>query len=117
MKIIPVFSGQVLQERATYCLYGFAEDFLTLVLRAIPGSNEIDVKDFISRYLLDQNLTADVLNFIQLMEDQKKKFKNLQAVGITQFSQMWQNDRSAQNERSVIFIRINRHYCNTPKPF
>jgi hypothetical protein len=80
-------------------LYGFAEDFLTLVLRAIPGSNEIVVKDFISRYLLDQNLTADVLNFIQLMEDQKKKFKNLQAVGITEFAQV--AERSFSTERTI----------------
>ena len=27
-------------------LYGFAEDFLTLVLRAIPGSNDIQCKGF-----------------------------------------------------------------------
>ena len=35
-----------------------------------------------------QNLTADVLNFIQLMEDQKRKFKSLQPVGITAFAQL-----------------------------
>src|SRR4029077_6210334 len=79
-------------------LYGFAEDFLTLVLRAIPGSNEIMVKDFISKYILDQNLTADVLNFIQLMEDQKKKFKNLQSVSITEFAQV--AERSFSTERT-----------------
>src|ERR1700733_10276465 len=80
-------------------LYGFVEDFLTLALRAIPGNNEINVKDFISRYLLDQNLTADVLNFIQLMEDQKKKYKTLQAVGITEFSQIAEN--SFSTERTI----------------
>lgn len=77
-------------------LYGFAEDFLTLVLKAIPGSNEISVKDFISRHILDQNLTADVLNFIQLMEDQKRKFKHLQAVGISEFSQLKENAVSTE---------------------
>ena len=68
--------------------YGFAEDFLTLVLRAIPGSNEISVKDFISRHILDQNLTVDVLNFIQLIENYKKKYKILPSVGITQFAEI-----------------------------
>jgi hypothetical protein len=80
-------------------LYGFAEDFLTLVLKAIPGSNDISIKDFISRHILDQNLTADVLNFIQLMEEQKKKFKNLQAVGITEFAQLAEN--SVSTERTI----------------
>ena len=80
-------------------LYGFAEDFLTLVLKAIPGSNDISVKDFISRHILDQNLTTDVLNFIQLMEDQKKRFKNLQAVGITEFAQLAEN--SLSTERTI----------------
>ncbi len=77
-------------------LYGFAEDFLTLVLKAIPGNNDISVKDFISRHILDQNLTADVLNFIQLMEEQKKKFKNLQAVSITEFAQLAENSVSTE---------------------
>jgi hypothetical protein len=80
-------------------LYGFAEDFLTLVLKAIPGSNDISVKDFINRHILDQNLTADVLNFIQLMEEQKKKFKNLQAVGISEFAQLAEN--SVSTERTI----------------
>src|SRR6185436_6130846 len=30
--------------------YGFAEDLLTLLLRTIPGNNEISVKDFISKH-------------------------------------------------------------------
>ncbi len=68
--------------------YGFAEDFLTLVLKAIPGSNEISIKDFISRHVLEQNLTVDVLNFIQFMENQKKRFSQLQAVGIKEFEQL-----------------------------
>ncbi len=80
-------------------LYGFAEDFLTLVLNAIPGSNDISVKDFISRHLLDQNLTTDVLNFIQLMEDQKKKFNSLHPVSITEFAQLAEN--SLSTERTI----------------
>lgn len=80
-------------------LYGFVEDFLTLVLKAIPGSNDIQVKDFINGHILNQNLTADVLNFIQLMEMQKKKFKNLQAVAITEFAQLAEN--SLSTERTI----------------
>ncbi len=80
-------------------LYGFTEDFLTLVLKAIPGSNDIPVRDFINSHILNQNLTADVLNFIQLMEMQKKKFKNLQAVGITEFAQLAEN--SLSTERTI----------------
>jgi hypothetical protein len=80
-------------------LYGFTEDFLTLVLKAIPGSNEISVKDFINNHILNQNLTADVLNFIQLMEMQKKKFRNLEAVGITEFAQIAEN--SLSTERTI----------------
>ncbi len=77
-------------------LYGFAEDFLTLVLKAIPGNNDISIKDFIRRHLLNQHLTTDVLNFIQLMEDQKKKFSTLQAVSITEFAQLTENSYSTE---------------------
>jgi hypothetical protein len=80
-------------------LYGFAEDFLTQALRAIPGNNDISVKDFISRHMLDQNLTADVLNFIQLMENQKKNYKNLQAIGIAEFAQV--AEQSQSTERTI----------------
>lgn len=80
-------------------LYGFAEDFLTLVLKAIPGHNNISVKDFISKQIRDQALTADVLNFIQLMEDQKKRFRQLQAVGIMEFAQL--TEQSESTERSI----------------
>lgn len=79
--------------------YGFAEDFLTQVLRAIPGSNEISVKDFISRHILDQNLTVDVLNFIQLIENQKKKYKDLQSISITQFAEL--TEQSFSTERKI----------------
>ncbi|HMU46742.1 MAG TPA: hypothetical protein PKC72_10265 [Chitinophagaceae bacterium] len=80
-------------------LYGFAEDFLTLVLKAIPGDNNISVKDFIRKQVRDQNLTADVLDFIQLMEDQKKKFKKLQPVSITEFAQL--SEQSESTERTI----------------
>lgn len=76
--------------------YGFVEDFLTLVLRAIPGSNDISVKDFITRQILNQNLTVDVLNFLQLIENQKKKYKNLQAVSLTAFAEMAESSQSTE---------------------
>ncbi|MGZ8541823.1 MAG: hypothetical protein ACXWV6_14305, partial [Chitinophagaceae bacterium] len=79
--------------------YGFAEDFLTQVLRAIPGSNEVSVKDFISRHILDQNLTVDVLNFIQLIENQKKKYSALQPISITQFAEL--AEQSFSTERKI----------------
>jgi hypothetical protein len=80
-------------------LFGFVEDFLTLVLNAIPGNNEIVTKEFIRKQILEQNLTGDVLNFIQLMEDQKRKFTNLQSVSISEFSQLAEN--SISTERSI----------------
>jgi hypothetical protein len=79
--------------------YGFAEDLLTLVLRTIPGNNDIAVKDFINKHVLDQNLTVDVLNFIQLLEDQKKKYKKLQVVGINEFAQL--AEQSQSTERTI----------------
>jgi hypothetical protein len=79
--------------------YGFAEDFLTQVLRAIPGNNEISVKDFISRHILDQNLTVDVLNFIQLIENQKKKYSDLEPISITQFAEL--AEQSLSTERKI----------------
>jgi hypothetical protein len=80
-------------------LYGFTEDFLTLLLKAIPGSNNIRVKEFIGNQILNQNLTTDVLNFMQLMEIQKKKFNNLQTIGITGFSNLEEN--SFSTERNI----------------
>jgi len=88
-------------------LYGFTEDFLTLVLKAIPGTNDIPVKDFISKNILNQNLTADVLNFIQLMEMQKKKFKSLQAIGITEFAQLAENSISTERTIGNLFKDIS----------
>ena len=79
--------------------YGFTEDFLTLVLKAIPGNNSISVKDFISRYILDQHLTVDVLNFIQLMENQKKKFRQLQAVSVPVFAEL--AEQAQTTERTI----------------
>lgn len=80
-------------------LYSFAEDFLMLALRAIPGSNDISVKDFIQRQILDQNLTADVLDFVQMMEEQKKRFRHYQPVGLTEFAAVAEN--SISTERTI----------------
>ena len=77
-------------------LYGFAEDFLTLVLKAIPGNNDISINEFTRRHLLNQHLTTDVLNFIQLMEEQKKKFNTLPAVSISAFAQLAENSYSTE---------------------
>ncbi|MDP4261495.1 MAG: hypothetical protein Q8941_03080 [Bacteroidota bacterium] len=79
--------------------YGFAEDLLTLVLRTIPGNNDVVIKDFIHKYILDQNLTVDVLNFIQFLESQKKRYKNLEVVGINEFSQL--TELSESTERTI----------------
>jgi hypothetical protein len=79
--------------------YGFAEDLLTLALRTIPGNNDIAVKDFINKHILDQNLTVDVLNFIQLLENQKKKYKKLQVIGINEFAQL--AEQSQSTERTI----------------
>lgn len=86
--------------------YGFVEDFLTQVLRAIPGSNDISIKEFISRYILDQDLTMDVLNFIQLIENQKKRFKDLQPVGITAFAEL--TEQSLSTERKIANLHRNK---------
>lgn len=85
-------AGNVLQ-------YGFIEDFLTLVLRAIPGHNDIRVSDFISRYIQDQHMTADVLNFLELMEDQKKHFREREALGLEAFSGL--SEKSVSSERTI----------------
>jgi hypothetical protein len=76
--------------------YGFAEDLLTLILRTIPGSNDVSVKDFIHKHILDQSLTVDVLNFIQFLESQKKRYKNLEVVGINEFSQLTELSESTE---------------------
>ncbi len=77
-------------------LCGFTEDFLTLVLRAIPGSNTLSVKEFISKHILDQQLTADVLNFVELMEDQKRKFSHFRPVGLSAFAELEENSPSTE---------------------
>ncbi|MGH2566516.1 MAG: hypothetical protein ACRDE5_18500, partial [Ginsengibacter sp.] len=79
--------------------YGFVEDFLTLALRAIPGNNELSIKDFIQKNILEQNLTIDVLDFIQMIETQKKKYKQLPAIGLNEFSKL--TEQSDATERSI----------------
>lgn len=80
-------------------LYGFAEDFLTLVLRSVPGSNDIPVKEFIRDYIVNLSLTADVLNFIQLMELQKRKYNTLQSVSLPEFALLSEN--AVSTERTI----------------
>lgn len=79
--------------------YAFAEDFLTLLLRAIPGSNDQSVRDFISQHVVDQNLTVDVLNFLQFIEDQKKRFAQLQVVGLSEFAGL--TEPGLHSERTI----------------
>ncbi len=76
--------------------YGFAEDFLTLLLRAIPGSNAISIREFISRHILGQNLTMDVLSFIQFIENCKKNYQRLQPVGTVAFAQVAEDSQSTE---------------------
>lgn len=83
--------------------YGFTEDLLTLALKVIPGSNDISVRDFISRHIQDQNLTVDVLNFIQLIENHKKGYKKLQPVGLTEFSQLAEQSQSTERTIGNLF--------------
>lgn len=79
--------------------YGFAEDFLTLVLKAIPGNNDLSVKDFIQKNILEQNLTVDVWDFLQLIETQKKKYNQLPSIGLDEFSRL--TEQSTATERSI----------------
>lgn len=83
--------------------YGFAEDLLTLLLRVIPGSNDISIKDFIRKHILDQNLTVDVLGFIQLLENQKKRFNVLETVGIGEFAQLAEQSESTERNMGNLY--------------
>ena len=79
--------------------YSLVEDFLTLVLRAIPGNNQLSVKEFINRHIQQQNLTVDVLNFLQWIEEVKKRYAQLPAIGLSHFAQL--AEESASTERTV----------------
>ncbi len=79
--------------------YAFAEDLLTLLLRAIPGNNELSVRDFIHRHVVDQNLTMDVLNFLQFIEEQKKRYAQLQVVGLSEYANL--TEAGLNSERTV----------------
>jgi hypothetical protein len=83
--------------------YGFAEDLLTLALRTIPGNNDIIIRDFISKHILNQNLTVDVLSFIQLLENHKKNYKKLQSVSLTEFSQLAEQSHSTERTISNLY--------------
>lgn len=79
--------------------YGLVEDFLTLVLRAIPGTNQLSVRDFLRTQIQEQNLTVDVLNFLQWMEELKKNYNQLSSVGLKGFAAMAEESQST--ERTV----------------
>jgi hypothetical protein len=79
--------------------YGFIEDFLTLVLKAIPGNNDASVSHFIKKQLLDQNLTTDVLNFLQFIETRKKQYPDLDKLSLMDFMEMKEN--AMNTERTV----------------
>lgn len=79
--------------------YGFIEDFLTLVLKAIPGSNDASVSNFIKKQILDQNLTTDVLDFLQFIESRKKQYPELDRQSLMDFMEMKEN--AMNTERTV----------------
>lgn len=79
--------------------YGLVEDFLTLVLRAIPGSNQLSVREFMRTQIQDQNLTVDVLNFLQWMEELKKNYSQLSSIALNGFADLAEESHST--ERTV----------------
>lgn len=79
--------------------YSLVEDFLTLVLRAIPGTNQISVREFVYRHIQQQNLTVEVLNFLQWIEEIKKRYTQWPVIGLGQFAQL--SEESQSTERTV----------------
>lgn len=79
--------------------YAFAEDFLTMVLRAIPGTNDIIIKDFIAKEIQAQNLTVNVLNFLQWIEELKKRYRDIPATSIGAFAEL--TEQTEGSERTV----------------
>lgn len=79
--------------------YSLVEDFLTLVLKAIPGNNRLSVKEFIGRHVQDQSLTVDVLSFLQLIENIKKRYNQLPELSLTAFSGL--SEESESTERTI----------------
>lgn len=79
--------------------YGLVEDFLTLVLRAIPGSNQLSVREFMRTQIQDQNLTVDVLSFLQWMEELKKNYSQLSSISLNGFADLAEESHST--ERTV----------------
>ncbi len=79
--------------------YAFIEDFLSLVLKVIPGTNELSVRDFITRQIIGQNLTVDVLGFLQLVENIKKRYKTLEPVSIAGFANL--SEAGPGSERTI----------------
>ncbi len=79
--------------------YGMVEDFLTLVLRAVPGNNQMAVAEFIDKYIQQQNLTVEVLNFLQWIEEVKKRYQQWPAISLKSFAEL--SEESQSTERTV----------------
>lgn len=79
--------------------YSLVEDFLTLALKAIPGSNKLSVKEFIGRHVQDQSLTVDVLGFLQLIENIKKRYNQLPPLSLMTFAGL--SEESDSTERTI----------------
>ena len=76
--------------------YGFAEDLLTLASASSRAATRFLVREFISRQLLDQHLTVDVLEFLQLIENQKNGYGQMQPVGIGEFAKLAEQSQSTE---------------------
>lgn len=79
--------------------YSLVEDFLTLALRAIPGNNQLSVREFINRHIQDQNLTADVWNFLQWIEELKKRYSQLPVISLGAFAEL--TEETQLSERTI----------------
>lgn len=88
--------------------YAFIEDFLTLVLKALPGTNKLSVSEFIKKQLLDQNLTRDVLDFLQFVENQKKSFNELESLSLEEFSEL--KESIENSERTIANLHKDPSY-------
>lgn len=83
--------------------YSLVEDFLTLVLRAIPGSNQLSVREFINQQIQQQNLTVDVLNFLQWIEEVKKRYTQWPVIGLTHFAQLAEESQSTERTVATLY--------------
>lgn len=79
--------------------YSLVEDYLTLVLKAIPGNNQISVREFINRQIQNQNLTADVWNFLQWIEEVKKRYQQWPELSVSAFADL--TEERQLSERTI----------------